>query len=351
MPNPVAPTLNVTGYVNSVVIIHNTLILGGGFTAVQGISKQNLAAIDLKDGSVLAAFPEADQEVLCLASDGQAIYAGGSFERIGPVTRLRIAKISAQGAVLPWKADANGSVRALSVSDGRVYVGGEFRSLQGEASIGSRARNFLAALDGWDAAVLPWQPKLFSSSAMQGPGIAKVNALLATPGGVYVGGAFEGIGGELRKNLAAVNAADGGTLSFRADTDAEVDCLALAGRILFVGGKFSVVEGQARSYAAALHDDSGSLEPWAPDLDYFVHAIVPGPHAVFLGGRFSKVQGRVLPGAAMVGFPQPEASAVDNDIEGAVYSMAVEGKRLALGGVFKLRSNKNLASVLVERKP
>ena len=95
------------------------------------------------------------------------------------------------------------------MSGGRVYVGGQFTSIAGQA------RNFLAAFDEGTGAITPWNANVGSGSFSSG-----VLALAVTPDKVYVGGSFPSIGGQPHANFAAVSAVDAPVATLLAQFDA-----------------------------------------------------------------------------------------------------------------------------------
>lgn len=120
------------------------VILGGSFTAVNGVPRQNLARLN-PDGSVDVSFiPQASEGpngpvlALLLLPDGSVV-AGGNFSSAGNLVRADLVKFRADGS-----ADAgfgaqeggiatNGSVAALaSLPDGSILVGGNFNTFYGK---------------------------------------------------------------------------------------------------------------------------------------------------------------------------------------------------------------------------
>src|SRR5438552_15895982 len=152
---------------------------------------------------------------------------------------------------------ANGPVRAVATSGGRIYLGGQFTRI-------APATGAAVALDAGTGA--PRQPYL----KVVGPYGAYPLAVTAVApdgsGGWYLGGTFITVLGQPRGSLAHIDA--GGTLtSWNPGADGQVHALAVSGSTVYVGGDFTSVGGQARNRIAALDATSGAAMSWDPNAD------------------------------------------------------------------------------------
>ena len=143
------------------------------------------------------------------APDGSRVYVGGDFTSVDGTARSRLAAFdTATGDLVAGFAPAvDDRVRALSVTSDTVYVGGAFRSVSGAA------RTRLAAVRT-DGTVLPWAPTASDT----------VVALAADPvrDRVVVGGAFASVSGRAQQGLTAVRATGTGALAPWRDTPVPV---------------------------------------------------------------------------------------------------------------------------------
>lgn len=153
-----------------------TLYLGGKFASVrekpagQGgevVSVKNLAAIDVATGTVVRNWrPQVTggtaASVRSLAVKNGKVYVGGNFTAVNGATRNNIAAVDAvSGAVdtrftpsVTFTTSTVPYVFTLLPGDSQIYVGGEFNSVNG------RARGKLAALDLTTGALdVAWDPK------------------------------------------------------------------------------------------------------------------------------------------------------------------------------------------------
>ena len=193
------PNLNST--VNAMAVSGTTVYVGGTFTSAcstgsscgSSATRQRLAAFGT-DGSINSTFYPSittpSSVVNAIATDGSAIYVGGSFLSVcgtsnssctSATARSRLAAFTSAGALKTWNPNANNTVNALAVSGSTVYVGGSF------ASIGGATRSGLAAIPTGSNSATSWNP---------GPGNT-VKALVVSGNAAYVGGDFPTIAGAL----------------------------------------------------------------------------------------------------------------------------------------------------------
>lgn len=85
-----------------------------------------------------------------------------------------------------------------------------------------------------------------------------VNDLVVSGGTVYVGGSFNTINGETRKNLAAIETATGNTTAWAPDANGDVQTLAVDGATVYAGGMFSTINGITRNLFAAIDAVTGA---------------------------------------------------------------------------------------------
>ena len=142
--------------------------------------------------------------------------------------------------------------RVTASPDGsRVYVGGDFTAVDGQA------RYRMAAFDTATGALVADFRPAFSS---------RVRAIAPAGDRVYVGGGFTSVDGQPRQRLAAVGT-DGSLLGWDPGADRTVWSAAAAtdGSRVVVGGQFDQLAGQPRRGLGAV-TASGASAPWAADL-------------------------------------------------------------------------------------
>ncbi len=207
----------------------------------------------------------------------------------------------------PWMT--NGIVYASAVSENgeTLYIGGKFSSVR-EKPAGSGGQTLavtnVAAIDvDTGAPVRTWKPSVAGETGA--PPV--VRALAAKDGRVYIGGKFASVGGQPRRNLAAVSDAASATPgalvgSFApniGNNTSTVYTLLPNGDAttpatkLYVGGQFGSVNGVNRGHLAALNLPSGSLDTaWVGRANKLVRELEFGPNndgTIFAVGGFETV--------------------------------------------------------------
>lgn len=324
----------------------------GGFFVAGGFSlagdARHANVVHLKpDGTVDAAFTAAtDGPVYALALDGDRLYLGGDFTRVGGVPHERVAVVdAARGLPLPFQGSSSSRVTELALAPAagaapaRLYVGALAGPLQGlDAATG-------AALPGFDA----------------GP-VTGVRALTAGGGRVYVGG-------------AGVTALDGATgrpaagFAPRPTGGGTVQALLLDGDRLLAGGDFGGAYGAGVSLVALdprtgatdpafrprigpdqLRADVAYSGPGRPDteLDSGVFDLARIGGDLWVGGRFTSVGTTRTQDLAVLdaatGALRPRALPY---LGGQVNALAVAPSgRLLVGGNFAMAGARAVSSIV-----
>lgn len=213
--NDALPTVQINGVAWSQVVVGNTVYVGGSFTTarpygaaegVNTVTRNNLLAYDIRTGELITSFaPSLDAQVRTIAAspDGSRIYIGGDFTSIDGASAWRVAAFStATGQrINTFKPVFGSTVRALTATNSTVYVGGYFNSANGV----SRSR--AAALSASNATLLPWAPATDNYVA----------ALQVSPNGgqVVLGGAFTTLNGSSNPGygLGSVDAVSGALIT------------------------------------------------------------------------------------------------------------------------------------------
>ena len=303
-------------------LVHSggTLYLTGSFDVV-GPYTGNSVRIDPVTGLVDFSFPKVEGTVNTVAPDGTGgWYLGGSFTRVGTVTRSGLAHIIADGRVSSWNPSPNGSVTAMVLSGQKLYVAGSF------TTIGGQPRGGLAIVD-----TVTGLPDAFN------PTVGNFALDLALVGNtLYLSGSFTTAGGQTRNRAAAVDATTGALLPFNPDVGTSVvSDMAVYGGTVFLGGQFMTVGAQPRSGLAAVDADTGAVQAWNPSPSNPVNGVRAVGSTLYVGGAFSTIAGQSRSRLAAFDLPGLTLSAWNPGVTGQyVSAIDVSGGTVYLGGPF-----------------
>lgn len=299
----------VEGQVLALAVAPNgDLYVGGDFTKAGGVEARNIARWDGRSWHPLGA--GVDGRVTALAAHGAALYVGGKFNTAGDLDANRLARWDGNS----WSLVGNGTgpvddyfgspepgeVNALAFVDGRLYVGGDFVSVDGVAA------NNIAVWDGqkWAAlgsgvGKLDWEGEFVPNG--------EVLALAPYSDALYVGGDFTQAGGINANSVAAWNGiqwvALGNGVSLGANTNgfenATVAALAVYNGQLHAGGAFEQADGKPAAHLAVWDGVTwksvgGGVRPEQFSSDMVVNALAVSGDHLYVGGSFVAAGGKAM---------------------------------------------------------
>ncbi len=183
-----ARTWGVNGRVLAIAPAGDVTVVAGAFDTGVGpagdqVSLPSVAKFRRATGTFDSWPVTVDGPVDAVAVDGDTVYLGGDFRHVNGALRVSLAAVSlSTGALLPWAPQANVAVGALAISGAEVYVGGTFTTVTDTS--GPVTAAYLARI-GTDGTVdRTWSTALALD--------AQVRSLLPTADGtgIYVGGDF-----------------------------------------------------------------------------------------------------------------------------------------------------------------
>jgi hypothetical protein len=206
------PTWQVNGVVWSAVTVGNTVYATGQFTkarppgtavgSAMEVTRGNLLAFDITTGNLNPWFNHSlnGQGLRVAASpDGSRVYVGGDFTTVDGQTRNHIAAFDTTTGALDsaFKPSVSGKVRAIAATNSMVYFGGNFFSVNG-----SKRTRLAAAAKSNGALSTTWKPVADDN---------EVFALLVSPDQkrVIIGGRFQKLNGAAHVGIGAVNGTNG----------------------------------------------------------------------------------------------------------------------------------------------
>jgi hypothetical protein len=318
----------ILGVVYALAEVGDTTYIGGDFTAVSGVPRSNVAAIDA-NGKLDASWnPSTDGVVYALAAsaDGSKIFLGGGFTTVNGEPRGRLAAVDPVNGQLVqgWgTTTSNNLVRALVTdANDRLYVGGSF------GRIGGKAISRLAAVSQSTGQV---------DTAFNPQPAGTVRALTLSESGekLYLGGPFTTVGGNARPGAAEVTAADGSVTSFAPTDGGVVIAMDMTpdGRLFF---------GTTSNRTWAYDPADGGVPEYRVRTGGDVQAILATNEEVYIGGHFNTIPESKLSRIALASF-LPANGAVTGWNPGApgpfgVWAMSLKqsptATALSIGGDF-----------------
>jgi len=202
--------IEVNGTINKQLTYDNIMYLIGDFTQVKlsgstAISRNNIAAIDLKTQSLL-----------------------------------------------PWNPSFDGVIFDIEAYDKYLFLAGEFTQMNGEA------HPYFVVIDRTNNTIL--EPPI----SVNGPvyAVERYNSTL------FVGGDFSLFAGTNRSYLVSFHL-DSSTLNTWAPSlNGSVRALVVHDNILYVAGEFTQIEKRPQQYVVAFYLPSGEQSTWSPNISY-----------------------------------------------------------------------------------
>jgi hypothetical protein len=184
----------------------------------------------------------------------------------------------------------SGKVYALARAGDTILIGGEFNKLLPPRGSGKKPIKVmnLAAIDiSSGTPVRSWRPRVMGTEAV-------VRALAVSGGTVYVGGQFDSLAGADVQNMGAVQLSDGNAVAgFAPAISGTIYTLLASPDRLYAGGAFGKVDGAGRLKLAAWDLPSRDLtSEWRPravggsvrDMTFDASG-----NSIFLGGAFNEM--------------------------------------------------------------
>ncbi|MEO7934735.1 MAG: hypothetical protein ABIR27_00600 [Dokdonella sp.] len=299
-------------------------LLVGGYGGVTRLNDDGSA-----DVGFVATTIDDTVTAIALQNDGR-IVIGGSFTHVGGSEHKHIARLNADGSLDDtFNPNADRLVSTLAVqTDGKVVVGGYFTTINAQPHL------YLARLNTNGSSDTGFNP-ILSTGEYNGVG----ELLIQANGQLLVGGLFTNVDGQIRNNLARLNA--DGTLdnAFNPNVNSSVIALRFQpdGKLL-VGGLFSMVGTETRNNIARLNTNGTLDSTFNPDANFFVYALaLQSDGKVVLTGSFSSVGGQPRNRIARVNADGTLEDTFDPNANGDVRDVALrpDGK-LVVGGSFTM---------------
>ena len=256
-PGPGISSSDADPVIQSVVVQSDgKIVIGGEFDAYNGVARNRIARLN-SDGSLDPTFDPgtgANQTIfsVVLQTDGKIVIVG-YFNTYNGVARNRIARLNSDGSldtVFDPGTGASPYIRSVDIqTDGKIVIGGGFTAYNGVP------RNNIARLHSNGALDTTFDPGT-------GPNGAVYAVDEQSDGKIVIGGGFTTYSGVARNRIARLNSTGALDTAFDPGTGANnwvyTAVVQVNGKIV-VGGQFTTFNGIARNYLARLNSD-GSLD-------------------------------------------------------------------------------------------
>jgi uncharacterized delta-60 repeat protein len=277
------------------------IVLGGFFSAVNNTTRNQIARLNA-DGSLDASFDAGlgtgGGYFSIVAQSNGKLVVGGIFNMINGANRPSIDRFNADGSVDPGfnpGDGANGAVKSVAVqADGKIVFGGAFTFVNGSERIGITRLN---ADGSADSSFNPGEGAGPAGSTVEAVAVQP-------DGKILIGGDFRTVNGVARAYLARLNADGSLDAGFNSGsgTSSQVYSIAVQsdGKIV-IGGSFISVDAVARNFIARLNAD-GSLDSGfdpGSGADATVTSVaLQSDGKIVLGGGFTAINGVARVGIA-----------------------------------------------------
>ncbi len=343
--------------------------VGGGFTQIGGLSRQNLARIK-SNKSVDASFVAdcSGGDVYSMVLSGSKLYAGGGFTAVNSTARSYLACVNATSGILnsTWNPGCNNAVYTMTKVDTCIYIGGSFSTLGGYpqkyfSRVGLIKGKVVGGLTNTNSYVQKVLAKgdsvfiggNFTKTGFDNPYLAAITTTTDVPdvdfprtdgtvyciipdgsGGWYVGGNFSTIGGVSRQNLAHVKSNKSIDANPSVTFNGEVRTIVKSGSNLHIGGTFTTVGGNNRQYLAAVNSTNSNVTSWNPSANNAVYTLVLKDTLFYAGGAFTAVGNKARYYLASIGKSGGKTYSGIMDANSYVQKISVMGDSLVLAGNF-----------------
>jgi uncharacterized delta-60 repeat protein len=318
------------------------IVLGGNFTAYNGVVRMKMARIN-EDGSLDPTFDpgvgpnvENDRvESINIQSDGK-ILVGGAFSTWSGGVHRRLVRLLPDGSLDPSFVTGSGLNQVVlcvvSGTNGRIYVGGIFTAYNGSTS------NRLACLDAGGS---------IDATFVMGTGFNSLvrHIVPLSDGKLLVSGDFTSYNGAAVGRIVRLNADGSLDATFLSSVGANGSITSMAvwpdGRIL-ISGQFSTYGGAARNGIARLLSN-GSIDPSftvGSGVAGSIRSLLPiAGGQCYLSGSFNGYDGAMVNGLVRllsdgsldVSF---DPGAGPEAMNPALSILALPNERLLIGGNF-----------------
>lgn len=327
-----ALSLELNGAVNDVLIdeIENALYIGGSFTTVNGVKRNNLCAIDLDSYDLMPWNPQTNGRVYDLEQKGDTIFFSGGFSGVGKIRQYSLTLDLDENKIVDKGLVTDRQIRSAEPDgEGGWFIGGNFTTVQGV----DQPR--LAHIDA-DGNLTDFAPNITLDGTYNF--YITVNTIVLEDGVIYIGGNFNAVNGIPRRNAAALDAETGQVLPWRPNPNEQVRHIEAYNDSILLGGDFTRIKTDQTKEFLALVDKQSGIP--SNSFDYNFNSIVRefkvNGSNIHVVGDFSFVS-NILSNTFVTLHPEDGTfTPVDasSRLTGTMYCLELVGDTLFVGGDF-----------------
>jgi len=313
---------------------HNRLFLSGSITDANAASR-NLVVVNATTGALIdwqAPMEPSWGNIKAMALDGDTLYIGGQFSSIGGVARNNIAaidvstiEVDSNATITSWDPSVNyysPQINDIKVDTTSVFIGGNFDTIGGDT------RNHLAEISKTTGSSTAWNPNV------TGTGVYDLE-IDTDSNSVYVGGAFSLVGVDTRNNAAAVDKTTGAATAWNPNADGIVFSLQINGNNIYLGGGFSTISGESKGGVTLMTKDTAINDvTFSADASGYVYTLRVNGSQIFIGGAFNSIGGKARTRLAAINPSTGSITSWNPSADGTVYSLAADDTNIYVGGAF-----------------
>lgn len=269
----------------------------------------------------------------CMLEDGDDIYIGGSFNRIGDLSVYNLAIYNKKTGWKTTIGNTNGEVKSIAISPKKeLVIGGSF------SKVDAANANNIALWNGSSWVAL--------GSGTDGP-VAKI--AIDSNGKIYAGGAFAKVNNIQVNNIAVWNngwEALKEQASILAGLNNEVREIVISkDDLVYIGGNFDTAGDKSAFRIATWNGTNwGTL---GNGTSGFVEAIAINDNFVYVGGNFNLANTETVNRIARWNLSTKKWENLGNGLSGSVNSISISDDKIFAAGNFVFASNAKSETIIV----
>jgi len=284
---------NTVGSIRAIASDGSNLYVAGVFNNINQQPRGGLAAFDANK-QLLPWAPVINDAVNSLAvSNNGDIYIAGRFGAINDKPRFKLAAVdNNNGNLLDWNPDLV-SIGGVFTEIQEITIIDNLLFMTGNSNFGlmKQAIPHLAAFES-DGQLANWNPAITLGDKQK-----PVTSFNIDNDTIYVGGNFREINGQARTHLAAITSAgelvdDFAPTVTNNEGSSDISSIVLHNSELYIAGKFLQINDVDRINLAAI-DLTGVLTNWTPSEQPDTYQLATNFNAgLYVGGTFSGIAGQ-----------------------------------------------------------